>query len=204
MGWLAGLHLPTIPIPSPGTPVSPCTHSYPPSLAVCLFALLPCAPCCPLLGVPHARVPCPGALLVPLPSLAYRAHYARPYRPLLVPHPCPAPRCLCVHFAGSHSSAFPSAGRGAPPPLRSSVLPALPLSEPRHWAAPCAPLPTPPALPSVPNLSSLTLSPTGRWCSVPAPGASGDRAGATSAPAPRTAPPAGGAPPSPPPPALPH
>ena len=204
VGWLAGLHLPTLPISSTGTPVSPCTHGHPPSLALCLFAPLSRAPCCPLCGVPPARVPSPGALLTLLLSLAYRAHYARPYRLLLVPHPCPAPRCLCAHFAGFHPLALPPAGRGTPPPLRCFVLPALPRSAPRHWAARCAPLPTPPAPPSAPTLSSLTPSATGRWCPVPAPGAGRNNACAPRAPAPCTAPPAGSPSPSPPPPVPPH
>ena len=204
VGRLVGLQLTTVPIPSPGTPVSPCTHVHPPSLALCLFTPLPCVSCCLLCGVAPSRVPSPGALRFSLLSPAYRAHFACPCRLLLVPHPCPAPRCLCFHFPGSHSLALPPAGRGAPPPLRCSALPPLPLSASHHWAARCAPLPTLPAAPGAPTLSSPTPSPTSRWCPVPAPGAGGDGASAPRVPAPRTAPPAGGAPPSPPPPVPPH
>ena len=184
--------------------MSPCTHGRPPSPALCPFAPLPRAPCCLLRGVPPFRVPFCGALLVPLLSLTHGAHYACPYRLLLVPHPCPAPRCLPVHAGGTNSLAPPPIGRCAPPPLRCSVLPALPLSTARHWVARCAPLPTPPVHPGALTLAFLTASPAGGWCLVLAPGAAGDGAGAQCAPAPRTTLPAGGAPPSPPPAAPPH
>ena len=151
---------------------------------------------CPL----PSRVAFPGALLVPLLFLCALC----PYCLLLVPHPCPVPRCLPVHVAGSHSLALPPAARGALPPQACSVLSGLPLSAARHWDVRCAPLPTPPVLPCALTLPFLTPSPAGRWCLVQALGDYGDGAGALCAPACRTAQPAGGAPPSPPPPASPH
>ena len=98
---------------------------------------------------------------------------------------------------------------GAPGPASLSPEPTptdwdSELPPPRQYVVRRAPLPTPPVLPGALTLPSLTPSPAGRWCLVPALGAGGDGAGAPCAPAPRTAPPAGGASPSLPPPAPPH
>ena len=203
-GTAGGTTPPHHPHPFPsntGEPVYPWAPSFP-----CPLPFRHAAPCpllhtlwnpallCPFLWSPSCPSSFPCALYPPCPPLP----------PSSCPAPLPAPRCLTVHVAGSHSLALPPAGRGAPPPLRCSVLPALPLSAARHSALRCASLPTPPAFSGALTLSFLTPSPAGGWCLVQAPGAGGGVAGAQRAPAPRTTPPAAGVPPSPPPPAPPH
>ena len=110
---------------------------------LCPLTLLSLAPCCLPLGVLPSLVPFPGPPLALLLSLAHRAHCASSCRSLLTLHPCPSPRCLPVHFTGSHPLALPPAGRGAPSLLRCSVLPSLPLSAVQHWFARCACPPDP-------------------------------------------------------------
>ena len=165
---------------------------------------VPRAPCCLLRGVPPSRVPFPGPLLVPVLSPFVPCPRCLPLPPSSCPAPLPCTALPLCPRRWLPLSCSPSRWPRCPSAARCPVLPALPLSASRHWAYRCAPLPTPPALPGALTLSSLTPSPTGRWCPVPAPGAGGNGAGAPRAPAPRTAPPASGAPPFPPPPALPH
>ena len=140
VGQLAGLHLPTIPIPSLETPVSPCTHGRSPSPALCLFAPLPRVPCHLLRGASPSRVPSPGALLVSLLFPAYRAHYFTcpaplPCTALPVCPPCWLPLSCspsrwprCPSAAVLLCSACPTSPR-IPPlgcPLRSPPEPSSP------------------------------------------------------------------------------
>ena len=202
MGWGAGRHPPTIPIPSLGIPVTPSTQGHLPSPALCPLALLSLPPCCLLPGVLPSLVPFLAAPLTPLLSLAHLVHCACSCCFLLSLHPCPV-LLLPVRFTGPHSLALPPAGRGALPLLRCSAKPALPLSAVCHWVGCCAPLLSPPAHPGARTFRPLNPSQAGRWSQAQTSGPGGDGAGAPCAPAPRTEPSAGGTPRSPPPPAPP-
>ena len=141
-------------------------HPLPGNTGEPMYPRPPAFPC-PLPVRP--AFPCPFPWSPSCSPLFPCAHFACSYRLLLAPHPCPAPRCLPVHFAGSHSLALPPAGRGAPPLLRCSVLPALPLYAARHWVVRCAPLPTPPVNPGAPTFPPLSCS---QWM-VSCPGSGG-------------------------------
>ena len=81
----------------------------------CLLPTRPAFPC-PLLPTPWSPVfSCPFPWSSSCPAVFPRVlcPLFLPLPPSSSPHPCPAPRCLPVDFAGSHSLAFPPAGPDA-------------------------------------------------------------------------------------------